>query len=110
MPFDPAFVREEIRNMKLDASLLAALCQKHDVARLRVFGSVARGEDSPQSDVDLLVEFTKPKSLVDLVGIEFEFGEALGRRVDLLTPASLSPYMRDQVLSEARDVYVRPAA
>lgn len=96
--------------MKLDPSVLAALCQKHDVARLRVFGSVARGEDSPESDLDLLVEFAKPKSLVDLVGIEDEFAEALGRKVDLLTPASLSPYIRDEVLSDARDVYVRPAA
>jgi uncharacterized protein len=99
-----------MRIMKLDTSLLTALCQKHDVSRLRVFGSVARGDDSPQSDVDLLVEFAKPKSLVELVGIEDEFAEALGRKVDLLTPASLSPYLRDQVLRDAREVYVRPAA
>jgi predicted nucleotidyltransferase len=96
--------------MELNHSLLASLCQRHDVARLRVFGSAARGDDVPESDVDLLVEFTKPKTLIELVGIEHEFEEALGRKVDMLTPASLSPYIRDEVLREARDVYVRPAA
>jgi uncharacterized protein len=96
--------------MTFNQSLLASLCERHDVARLRVFGSTARGDDLPESDVDLLVEFTNPKSLIELVGIEQEFEEALGRNVDLLTPASLSPYIRDQVLREAVDVYVRPAA
>lgn len=96
--------------MELNQSLLEALCRKHDVARLRVFGSVARGDDVPESDLDLLVEFTRSKSLLDLVGIEHEFEEALGRKVDLVTPAALSPYIRDEVLREARDVYVRPAA
>lgn len=91
--------------MTLDPDTVARLCAENDIAVLRVFGSVARGEDSEGSDVDLLAEFTTPKSLLDLVGIEQEFEEHLGRKVDLLTPASLSPYVRDRVLREARVLY-----
>lgn len=71
---------------------------------------MARGEDTEGSDLDLLVEFTAPKSLLDLVGIEQELECALGRRVDLQTPASLSPYLREQVMRESRVLYERHAA
>ena len=96
--------------MIFDENALEQICIRNDVARLRVFGSVVRGEDRPGSDLDLLVEFTRPKSLLTLVGIEQELEEALGRKVDLVTPAALSPYIRDQVLREARVLYERPAA
>ncbi len=81
-----------------------------DIVRLRVFGSVLRGDDTPESDLDLLVEFGKPKGLLDLVGIEQEFEDELGRKVDLVTPAALSPYFRDRVLQEARVLYEQRAA
>lgn len=96
--------------MIIDASVIESICTRHGVTRLRVFGSVVRGEDRPDSDIDLLIEFTKPKSLLTLVGIEQEFADALGRKVDLLTPAALSPYLRDRILREARVLYERPAA
>jgi uncharacterized protein len=96
--------------MTIDPEVLERLCVLNDVARLRVFGSVARGEDRADSDLDLLVEFIKPKSLLSLVGVEHQFEDALGRKVDLVTPAALSPYIRDQVLREARVLYERPAA
>ena len=91
--------------MTLDPELIARLCAENDIGVLRVFGSVARGEDTQDSDLDLLAEFTRPKSLLELVGIEQEFEEELGRRVDLLTPKSLSPYLRDRVIREARVLY-----
>jgi uncharacterized protein len=96
--------------MTIDAKVLEQLCVQNDVARLRVFGSVARGEDTADSDLDLLVEFVKPKSLLSLVSVEHQFEDALGRKVDLVTPAALSPYMKDQVLREAKVLYERPAA
>jgi predicted nucleotidyltransferase len=96
--------------MTVDMAVIERICARNDVALLRVFGSAARGEDTAESDLDLLVEFTEPKSLLDLVGIEQEFEDALGRKVDLVTPGSLSPYLRDQVLGEARVVYERQAA
>ncbi len=96
--------------MIIDPAGLERICARNDIARLRIFGSVARGTDTPESDVDLLVEFTRPKSLLDLVGIEQEFEGLLGRKVDLLTPSALSPYLRERVLSEARVLYERRAA
>ncbi|MGH7462583.1 MAG: type VII toxin-antitoxin system MntA family adenylyltransferase antitoxin [Pseudomonas sp.] len=95
--------------MTIDQNRIADLCRTHDIVLLRVFGSVARGEDREGSDVDLLVRFGKRKSLIDLIGIEEEFEQALGRRVDLVTEAALSPFMRDRVLQEARVIYERAA-
>jgi len=96
--------------MTVDQAVIERICAKNDVALLRLFGSAVRGEDTRESDVDLLVDFSEPKSLFDLVRIEQEFEEALGRKVDLVTSASLSPYLRDQVLGEARVLYERRAA
>ncbi len=96
--------------MMIDQEMIARICARNDVIRLRLFGSVSRGDDTPESDVDLLVEFSRPKSLLALVGLEQEFEAALGRKVDLLTPAALSPYLREQVLAEARVIYERRAA
>ncbi len=96
--------------MTIDQETVARICASNDVTRLRVFGSVSRGDDTPESDVDLLVEFARPKSLLALVGLEQEFEAALGRKVDLLTPAAISPYLRDRILAEARVIYERRAA
>lgn len=95
--------------MTVDPEVIERICARNDVALLRVFGSAARGEDTEESDIDLLVEFTEPKSLLDLVGLEQEFEDALGRKVDLVTTGSLSPYIRDQVIREARVLYERAA-
>lgn len=95
--------------MNIDRDRLTQLCQRHDVSSLRVFGSTARGEDRPDSDVDLLVRFTRPKSLLDLVRLERELSEALGRPVDLLTEASLSPHVREGVVRDATVLYEHAA-
>ncbi len=95
--------------MRIPSEILAELCARNDIARLRVFGSVARGEETADSDIDLLADFTTRKSLIDLVRIEREFSERLGRKVDLLTEHALSPYLRDRILREATVVYERAA-
>jgi len=79
--------------------------EDNDVAYAGVFGSVARGEDRPGSDVDILIKFEEPKSLLDIVRLERELSETLGREVDLVTEASLSPYIRDAVLEDLRVFY-----
>lgn len=96
--------------MIVDPQTVERICARNDIARLSVFGSVVRGHERPDSDLDLLAEFARPKSLLDVIGVEQEFEDALGRKVDLLTPAALSPYIRDQVLREAQVLYERPAA
>jgi len=88
--------------------LLADFCNRHDVVRLSVFGSVLHGTDGPQSDVDVLVEFLPEAAptLLDLAAMEEELSRLLeGRRVDLRTPAELSKYFRQQVLDEAQIQY-----
>ena len=93
--------------VQINKLLLAELCRKHDVRVLKLFGSAARGEDTPASDIDLLVEFEGRKSLFDLIGLELELTEFLGRRVDLLTEPSISPYLRDRILASASVIYER---
>ncbi len=84
---------------------LIDVCRQNDVSMVGIFGSMARGEAKKKSDIDLIVRFSKRKSLLALVRLERELTEALGRKVDLLTEASISPYLRDRILKEIRVVY-----
>ncbi len=77
----------------------------YGVRRIALFGSRARGDHRPGSDLDLLVRFEKTPSLLRLGELEERLSEALGVRVDLVTERSLSPYIRDVVLREARVIY-----
>ena len=89
----------------VDSTRLEDLCQKHDIVFLGLFGSFARGDFTPGSDVDLLVRFSKAKSLLQLVRIEREMAERLGRPVDLVTEAALSPYLKERILSAVKSIY-----
>ena len=71
------------------------------VAGVFLFGSAARGEAHADSDIDLLVDFNRPVTLLEFVRLQRLLGEVLGRRVDLVTRAALKPRLRDRVLAEA---------
>ena len=71
------------------------------VERLALFGSVVRGEARPDSDVDVLVEFDHPVGLFAFGRLQDRLGEILGCRVDLATPGSLHPSLRESILAEA---------
>lgn len=73
--------------------------------KISIFGSYARGEADPESDIDIIVEFSERKSLLDIVGIEQELSEALGMKVDLLTEKSISPYLVDRIKKEMVVIY-----
>jgi len=88
-----------------DLSRMIDICRQNDVSMVGVFGSMARGEAKKKSDIDLIVRFSKRKSLLAVVRLERELSEALGRKVDLLTEAAISPYMRERVLNELKVVY-----
>ena len=75
---------------------------RHGARNVRVFGSVARGDDRPDSDVDLLVEMEADRSLLDLVGLGQELEALLQRKVDVLTEESLAPSIRQRIANEAR--------
>ncbi|MEQ1530142.1 MAG: nucleotidyltransferase family protein [Methylococcales bacterium] len=73
----------------------------HHAVNIRVFGSVARGEEQQDSDVDLLVDFLPGATLLDQVGLIDALSEALGRQVDIVSTKALNEHVRDQVLQEA---------
>ena len=81
--------------------------ERYGVQFAGVFGSQARGEAKPTSDIDLLVRFTTPKSLLDLIAIENAMSETVGRKVDLITERSLHPYLKQRVLRDIKVVYGR---
>lgn len=104
-------------NLPIDSSAMAAptlppaqiaeFCRRHGIARLSLFGSVLREDFSPQSDVDVLVEFQPGRApgFIAFAGMQLELSRILARTVDLRTPAELSEYFRDEVLREARLIH-----
>ena len=83
--------REEILN----------IAKNFGAKNIRVFGSMARGEEGPESDLDIIVEMEKGSSLLDIIAIKQDIEELLGRKVDVVTEASISPYIRKEILREA---------
>lgn len=77
------------------------LAHEHGAYNVRLFGSVARGDDQPDSDLDLLVEMEPGRSLLDHIALKQDLEDLLGREVDVVTEASLHPRLRDRVLREA---------
>ena len=84
---------------------LVAILKKHEVSRIGIFGSRARGDAHTDSDLDVLVDFRKAKSLLKLVSIERELSEALGIKVDLLTEGAISPHLIDRIKAELKVIY-----
>jgi predicted nucleotidyltransferase len=80
---------------------IGRIAAAHGARNVRVFGSVARGESSGSSDLDLLVEMSEGRSLLDLVALGADLEEVFGVAVDVVTEKSISPYFRDRVLAEA---------
>ncbi|MSP60095.1 MAG: nucleotidyltransferase [Myxococcales bacterium] len=80
---------------------LLALGREHGARSVRLFGSAARGEARPDSDIDLLVEMEPGRTLLDLVAFAQDAEELIDRRVDVVTPDGLSPHLRHRILAEA---------
>ena len=77
------------------------VAQRHGVTSIRVFGSVARGDESAESDIDLLITTGANISPWFPAGLIIEFEQLLGRHIDIVTESGLNPLLRDQVLTEA---------
>ncbi|MEB3150191.1 MAG: nucleotidyltransferase family protein [Sphaerospermopsis sp.] len=77
------------------------IANKYGAYNLRIFGSVARGEATPDSDVDFLVELEPHRSLFDYIALNQDLAALLGRKVDIAEPENLHDLIRDKVLSEA---------
>ena len=95
-----------MKTLDVDRARLDALCRRFGVVRLDVFGSVARGEDGPGSDVDLLYELAQGRSLGwEIEDLSQDFADLFGRPVDLVSRRALHPLIRDQVLADAEPFY-----
>lgn len=77
------------------------LSREHGAYNIRLFGSAARGDERPGSDLDLLVDMEAGRSLLDHVALKQDLEDLLGREVDVVTEKSLHPGLRSQVLREA---------
>lgn len=93
--------------VRLDTERVADLCRRYGVRRLAFFGSVLRHDFTPESDLDVLVEFLPGvRTGLAFFGLELDLSELFGRTVDLNTPDFLHRRFRDEILAEAEDVYV----
>jgi len=77
------------------------LATRHGARNVRVFGSMARGEARPDSDVDFLVDVEAGRTLLDVIALEQDLEALLGRPVEVLTDGGLSPYLQQRILAEA---------
>jgi len=95
--------------LALPVEEICAYCEKQSIQRLSLFGSAIRGELRPESDIDLLVEYEPDASigLFDMGGHLMDFQDIVGRKVDLVTPKGLCPYIRDEALDDARQIYAK---
>jgi predicted nucleotidyltransferase len=94
-----------MNSLNLKSDQVKNLCRRYHVQSLSLFGSMAKGEETPESDVDLLVTFSRPVTLLQMVAFERELSVTLGVKVDVVTEGSLSPYLRKQILKERQLVY-----
>ena len=88
-------------DLKKERDAILCIASKYGARNVRVFGSVIRNEQSPVSDVDLLVELESGRSLLDQIGLKQELEELLGRSVDIVVEGGMSPYLEERILSEA---------
>lgn len=79
--------------------------KKCGASKIAIFGSYVREEENPESDIDVIVEFSERKSLLDIVGIEQELSDVIGIKVDLLNEKSISPYLIDRIRKEMVVIY-----
>jgi len=96
-----------VESSGVDTDKIVEISRQHGARFLGVFGSVAKGNATGDSDVDLVISFSDQKSLLDLVRIEREISESIGREVDLLTEESISPYLKERIFEGLEVLYDR---
>jgi len=102
-----------MQNMNTKEDILRCLVEKQErfaalgVVSLGLFGSFVRGEQTPASDIDILVEFAPDKHTFDnFMEVSFLLEDLLGRKVDIVTPEALSPYIGPYILKEVERVAI----
>ena len=98
---DRAEIEQRVR------STVQHLPMRDRIRRISLFGSCLHGNATPESDIDLLLEYTDPLSLFELARVVRSLEKNLGRHVDLLTPGAISHFFREEVIREAEPLYER---
>ena len=90
-----------LNDLRKQRELIQIIAQKHGAGNIRVFGSISRGEEGPDRDIDFLVDIEEYRSLYDLLGLKLELEELLGHKVDLLTERAMHRLISAKVKEEA---------
>jgi len=91
----------KIEELKEKREQILAIAKRLGAKRVQVFGSQARGEGGKDSDVDFLIELESGRSLFDIIAMKQDLEDLLQRKVDVVTESAVSPYIRDEILSQA---------
>jgi hypothetical protein len=87
--------------LKEKRDVILAAARRHGVRNIRIFGSVARGEDDSESDIDFLVDMEPDRSILDHASLLIELQQLLGRKVDVVSERGIKNRIRERVLREA---------
>ncbi len=98
MPFDTNLKSSFIRTYR---KRIVNLARSHGARSVSVFGSLARGEEDAESDIDLLIELDPDRSLLDIVAMKLDIEDLTGRKVDIVTRKGVSPYLAEKIFEEA---------
>ena len=84
---------------------IVAFLKSNGATKVAVFGSYVRDEETPSSDIDVIIDFQKPMGLLEFVGIQQDLSEKIGINVDLLTEEGISPYLIKNIRNEMKILY-----
>jgi predicted nucleotidyltransferase len=93
-----------IEQIRSNRDAIFRLAARYGIRKVRLFGSVVRGESGPNSDVDVLVDIEPGRSLLDQVGFEQDLESLLGCKVDVVVEGGISPYLETRILQEAQQI------
>jgi len=91
---------DENKELKKIKPVIVRILKKNGVIKAGIFGSYARGDQKKKSDIDIVIKLPRKFSLLDLSGLKIELEEKLGKKVDLLTYKSISPYIKKYITNE----------
>jgi predicted nucleotidyltransferase len=94
----------QLQTIRHNKRAILDIARTHGILNVRVFGSVARGEDTPLSDIDFLVDLETGRSLLDIGGALIQLEQLLGCKVDIVTERGLHWYLREKILKEAQSL------
>lgn len=94
-----ASIKQALNITEIKRKIMPIL-QEEGVTRAALFGSIVRGEATEKSDIDILVDLPRGKSLFDLAGLQMRLTEELGNKVDVITYNSLNPLLKDYILKD----------